>query len=99
MTTWRKWFRLRASGATWLRKWLPAVAATLVLAVVADTVLAQCPMCRTALGSPEGQQLAAAFRGGILLLVAVPFAAVATIALLVARQLRAAARLEAASVE
>ncbi len=108
MTSWRKWyrlrasgatwFRLRASGATWLRKWFPAAAA-LVLTVFADAALAQCAMCRTALGSPEGQQLAAAFRGGILLLVAVPFAALATIALLVARQLRAAARVEAASAE
>ncbi len=80
------------------RKWLP-VAAALVLAVVADAALAQCSMCRTALGSPEGQQLAAAFRGGILLLVAVPFATVATIALLIARQLRAAARVEEASSE
>ncbi len=71
-------------------KWIQAAVTTLVLAVVADGAFAQCPMCRTALGSPEGQQLAAAFRGGILLLVAVPFAAVATIALLVARQLRAA---------
>ncbi len=98
MTSWRKWSRLRASGATWLRKWLPAATA-LVLAIVADAALGQCAMCRTALDSPEGQQLVAAFRGGILLLVAVPFTAVATIALLVARQLRAAARLEAASAE
>ncbi len=76
------------------RKWLPSTVTALVLAVVADAAFAQCPMCRTALSSPEGQQLAAAFRGGILLLVVVPFAAVATIALLVARQLRAAARIE-----
>ncbi len=83
-------------------KRFPVAAATAMafMLVVADPALAQCPMCRTALGSPEGQQLAAAFRGGILLLVVVPFAAVATIALLVARQLRAAARAEeATSVE
>ncbi len=82
-----------------LQKWIPAAATTLLLAVVADTALAQCPMCRTALGSPEGQQLAAAFRGGILLLVAAPFTAVAMIALLVTRQLRAAARSQATSSE
>ncbi len=79
MTTWRQW---------------PAAAAVFML-VAADTALAQCAMCRTALDSPEGQQLVSAFQGGIILLVVVPFAAVATIALLVARQLRAAARLEA----
>ncbi len=99
MTSWRWLFRLRASGATWLGKWLPAAATVCMLAVFADAALAQCPMCRTALGSPEGQQLAAAFRGGILLLVAAPFAAVATIALLIARQLRAAARVEEASAQ
>ncbi len=99
MTSWHRWFRLRASGATWLPEWIPAAAATLVLAVVADAALAQCPMCRTALGSPEGQQLAAAFRGGILLLVAAPFTAVGTIALLITRQLHAAARAEEAIPE
>ncbi len=82
MTSWHRWLLL---------------AAAFVLAVAADAALAQCPMCRTAFASPEGQLLAAAFRGGILLLVVVPFAAVATIALLVARKLRAAARAEEAS--
>ena len=80
----------------WRKGWLPA-AATVSLLLVADTALAQCPMCRTALTSPEGQQLAGAFRGAILLLLAAPFTALATIALLVARRLRAAARLEEAT--
>lgn len=44
---------------------------------------AQCPMCRQALMSADAQGLAAAFRSGILFLLAAPFvvfAAVATIA-------------------
>ncbi len=82
-----------------LRKWRPAAVTAFMLVLAADTALAQCAMCRTALDSPEGQQLVSAFQGGIILLVVVPFAAIATIALLVARQLRAAARLEAASAE
>ncbi len=75
----------------------PAVAAVVFMLVVAGTASGQCAMCRTALDSPEGQQLIAAFQGGILLLVSVPFVALATIALLVTRKLRAAARLEASA--
>lgn len=46
---------------------------------------AQCAMCRRALQSPEGQQMIAAFRGGILFLLAAPFAVFATIAVLAVR--------------
>ena len=42
-------------------------------------------MCRQALASPEGQQMVAAFRGGILVLLATPFAVFATVALLAVR--------------
>jgi hypothetical protein len=42
-------------------------------------------MCRKALETPEGRQLAAAFRGGILVLLAAPFSLVAVIATLVVR--------------
>lgn len=35
---------------------------------------AQCAMCRTALGSPEGRKLVGAFQSGIVLLLAVPMA-------------------------
>ena len=47
------------------------VAAATVLAP--DTVVAQCAMCRRALESPEGQQLVAALRRGIVVLLAAPF--------------------------
>lgn len=46
---------------------------------------AQCSMCRRALASPEGQQMVAAFRSGILLLLVAPFAAFATVAGLAVR--------------
>ena len=49
---------------------------------------AQCAMCRRALQSPEGQQMIAAFRSGILFLLVTPFAVFATIALLAVRAQR-----------
>jgi len=58
--------------------------ATLVLAAPAE---AQCAMCRSVFGSAEGQQLAAAFRAGILFLLAAPFAAFAVVAGLAIRSL------------
>jgi len=66
-----------------------AVAAMLALAVfLPDTALAQCAMCRRALQSPEGQQMVAAFRSGILVLLAAPFSLVGVIATLVVRMQR-----------
>ena len=59
-----------------------------VLVFTPETLLAQCAMCRRALQSPEGQQLAAAFRSGILVLLAAPFSLVAVIATLVVRMQR-----------
>jgi len=41
---------------------------------------AQCAMCRRALMSPEGRQMIAAFRSGILVLLAAPFATFAIVA-------------------
>jgi hypothetical protein len=49
---------------------------------------AQCAMCRAALASPEGQQLAAALRAGILVLLAAPVASFATVAVLAVRRQR-----------
>ena len=47
-------------------------------------VLAQCPMCRTALiVSEEGGQLAAGFNRGILFLVRIPFLIVGAITFLI----------------
>jgi hypothetical protein len=63
----------------------------LVLAVAVlmpDAASAQCAMCRRALQSPEGQQMIAAFRGGILVLIAAPFATFATVAVLAVRMQR-----------
>jgi hypothetical protein len=67
-----------------------AVAAAIlgVLVFAPEPALAQCAMCRRALQSPEGQQLAAAFRSGILVLLAAPFSLVAVIAALVVRMQR-----------
>jgi hypothetical protein len=42
-------------------------------------------MCRLALASPEGCQVAAAFRSGIVLLLAAPFSAFAAVAVLAIR--------------
>jgi len=47
-----------------------------------------CAMCRRALLSPEGQQMVAAFRSGILVLLAAPFSLVGVIAALVVRMQR-----------
>lgn len=55
------------------------------MALWTERVFAQCPMCRRALASPEGQQMVAAFREGILVLLATPFALFATVALLAVR--------------
>ena len=64
---------------------LLALATSLLLS---DYASAQCAMCRSAFASPEGQQLVAAFRAGILLLLAAPFASFATLALLAVRRQR-----------
>ena len=45
-------------------------------------------MCRRALQSPEGQQMIAALRSGILLLLIAPFVVFATIAVLAVRTRR-----------
>lgn len=56
--------------------------------LVPETAFAQCAMCRSAFASPEGQQLVAAFRTGILFLLAAPFASFATVAFLALRRQR-----------
>lgn len=53
-----------------------------------DTAFAQCAMCRRVLQSPEGQQMIAALRGGILFLLAAPFAVFGAIATLAVRAQR-----------
>ncbi len=81
-----------------MRPWrLPLLAALAVLALSwpPGSLEAQCAMCRTALGSPEGQAMAQGFRHAILLLLAVPLALVGTLGLAIYRATRAA-RQEAA---
>jgi hypothetical protein len=56
-----------------------------VAALVPGAALAQCPMCRLALASPDAQGLAAAFRAGILFLLAAPFVVFAVIAAIAIR--------------
>ena len=70
------------------RAYLCAAVALGLLSLFADGLLAQCAMCRGALESPEGQQMAQAFNRGILLLLAAPFAVVGTISLLIYRAVR-----------
>jgi hypothetical protein len=60
----------------------------LLLMMTASAAWAQCPMCRTALQSPQAAALAAGFRHGILLLLAAPFLSVGLVAWLVVRSQR-----------
>jgi ABC-type taurine transport system ATPase subunit len=59
-----------------------------VMLLLSEPAAAQCAMCRRALQSPEGQQVVAAFRSGILVLLATPFALVGGVAALVVRMQR-----------
>jgi hypothetical protein len=47
-------------------------------------------MCRTLLKTPEGQKLAAGLRSGVLVLLAAPFLAFGTVAVLAVRAQRRA---------
>ena len=66
----------------------------LVMLLVPDTAWAQCAMCRRALQSPEGQHMVAAFRSGILVLLAAPFSLIAVVAALVVKMQRRQKRFE-----
>ncbi|MBM3770361.1 MAG: hypothetical protein FJW27_03565 [Acidimicrobiia bacterium] len=59
--------------------------AGLVAVGLSVDVSAQCAMCRTLLGSPEGQRMIAALRSGILLLLLAPFVVFGTVATLAIR--------------
>jgi hypothetical protein len=74
-------------GARRLQPSVLFLAAIFVL-LAAHPASAQCAMCRRALDSPEGRQMIAAFRGGILILLAAPFASFAAVALLAVRRFR-----------
>ena len=49
---------------------------------------AQCAMCRSVLQSPEGLQMIAALRSGVLVLLAAPFAVFGAVAFLACRTQR-----------
>jgi hypothetical protein len=66
-----------------------AIAALLILLLAPESADAQCAMCRRALDSPEGRQLAEALRSGILVLLAAPFMLFAGVAALAVRSQRA----------
>ena len=68
-----------------LRRVLAIAALVGLVALWPEGAFAQCPMCRRALASPEGQQMVAAFRSGILLLLVAPFALFGTVATLAVR--------------
>ena len=74
------------------RRWRPAVVTGLLalgcFVLTSETAFAQCAMCRRAFASPEGQDLVAAFRAGILFLLAAPIASFATVAFLAVRRQR-----------
>ena len=62
--------------------------ALLLLLGTPATSEAQCAMCRRALQSPEGQHMIAAFRSGILFLLAAPFSVFGAITVLAVRRQR-----------
>ena len=68
-------------------RWL-VLSSVLALVLVCEPAFAQCAMCRQALQSPEGRQMIGAFRSGILLLLAAPFAVFGTVATLAVRRQR-----------
>ena len=65
-----------------------AMAGALLLLWPSPALAQGCAMCKRALSSPEGQQMVAAFRSGILVLLAAPFSIVAVIGALVVRMQR-----------
>jgi hypothetical protein len=73
-----------------MNRWYVA-AAVLLTALEPGVASAQCAMCRRALESPEGALVAAAFRSGILFLLAAPFLVFGAVAVLAVRAERRSA--------
>ena len=62
------------------------LAALAIIVIVHAPARAQCAMCVTALeNSPEGRSMAASFNRGILFLMAVPYAILGTVGVVVFR--------------
>lgn len=70
-----------------------------MVVVMRTDASAQCAMCRTMLGSPEGQRMIGALRSGILLLLVAPFAIFATVATLAVRLQRRRHATEASGID
>lgn len=70
------------------RAWSIALVVVATLTLDSWELSAQCAMCRRALQSPEGLQMIAALRHGILFLLAAPFASFAAVAFLAVRRQR-----------
>jgi hypothetical protein len=70
------------------RAFVAVVAVLTLISVGTPTLDAQCAMCRTLLGTPEGQRMAGALRSGIWILLAAPFGAFAVIAVAAIRSRR-----------
>ncbi|OFV90359.1 MAG: hypothetical protein A3G76_01685 [Acidobacteria bacterium RIFCSPLOWO2_12_FULL_65_11] len=64
------------------------IAIALLAVLEATPASAQCAMCRRALQSPEGQQMIAALRSGIAVLLVAPFAIFGAVASLAVRAQR-----------
>jgi hypothetical protein len=64
------------------------VVAALALTWPSPAFAQGCAMCKRALLSPEGRQMVAAFRSGILVLLAAPFSLVGIIAALIVKMQR-----------
>lgn len=71
----------------------------LAILTVDTEASAQCAMCRTMLGSPEGQRMIGALRSGIVLLLVAPFAIFATVATLAVRLQRRRHAMDASHIE
>lgn len=83
----------------WTRAGMLALVAGLIVVGLSTEAVAQCAMCRTLLGSPEGQRMIAALRSGILLLLLAPFVIFATVATLAIRLQRRRRAVEDATHE
>ena len=73
-----------------MKRWALAacVLTSTIVLLLPSPAAAQCAMCRRALTSPEGQHMVAAFREGILFLLAAPFLVFGTIATIAVRRFR-----------
>ena len=82
---------------SWRRAATWTCLAIVLTALAPREASAQCAMCRRALDSPEGRQMIAAFRSGILVLLAAPFSVFGLIAVLARRMARRRERISKTS--